>query len=206
MTCLTKSSIKEILHWLNVNDPTCTKKVLKFNRILRLFYTHTYLFRQNIISESVSTTAGTTTKTLQYPINKVWWFFGKGDWPCFEKIETNCVCCGEWNSLIMMNYNSYDEGKGKYKILWENEIKYTLPCDASEAYVVYSRWPIQITSICDVLEIDQYMLTGLEFLIEWFYERRENNTNRQQLVQSDYFKWLEEARTTQQERIDYIGK
>lgn len=206
MTCITKSSIKEILHGLNIKDPTCVKKVLKFNRMLRMFYTDTYMFRQNLISESITVTDGTATHTTEFPIYKVWWFFGTGSWPCFEKIDSVCECCGDGKSYIRMQHNSFDEWKGRYKILWEKDIKYTIPCDASNVHVVYSRWPQYVTSICDTIEIDGFMLTGLELLIEWFYERNESNQNRQQLIQSDYYKWLVEAKKVQEERIDYIWK
>lgn len=204
MTCIKKSSIKEILYWLNIKDPTCIKKVLKFNRILRMFYADTYAFRQNIVTEWINS-ASPGSHTTWYPIYRIRWFFGTGTWPCFEKTET-CGCCPSWSDYIKMREDSYGSNSWTYSISAENEVKFNLPCEASNVHIVYSRWPISISSICDTIAIDQFMLTGLEFLIEWFYERNDWNQNRQQLVQSDYYKWLEAAKKLQDNSIQYIWK
>jgi hypothetical protein len=206
MSCITKSSIKEILHGLNIKDQTCVKKVLRFNRLLRMFYNDTYDFEQNIIAHHFNSTDWEIIISTEYPIYKVWWFYGSWTWACFEEMDIDCSACCSTDKRIKVWYSNNTLVSGKYIQTWEKEIKIILPCNATNAYLLYSRWPENVTSICDTIEIEWFMKTWLEFLIERFYERNEWNSNRQQLHQSDYNSWIERAKKTQSKLISYIWK
>lgn len=203
MTCIKKQSIKEILYWLWIKDATCTRKVMKINRILRMFYLDTYEFSRNVIAHKFTSTWEEQEIITEHNINHIWWFFSPSSLQ-----DSTCWCMSfdaKWDErkMVKMTESKFDSGVWLYSIEWQKKIKATLP-NTWEYYIIYSKWAPSINSICDTLEIDDFMLTGLEFLIEWFYSRDAGNLNRQQSNSSDYEKWLEKSSRAQANSIIYI--
>lgn len=205
MACIKKQSIKEILYWLGIKDQTCTRKVMRFNRLLRMFYIDTYDFRQNIVAQKVVATWEKQTIVTENNINHVWWFFK----PESLTVEWCNNCMRRFNAksddekMIPMTESSFDSWKWIFSIEWQKEISATIP-HTWDVYLIYSTWAPSINSICDTIEMDDFMLTWFEYLVEWFYQREQGNLNRQQWLSSEYQSWLEKSSKMQSNSIIYI--
>lgn len=200
MSCDNCIKVKDLFSSLSVSDPSCTRQIARINRILRMFYLDTVWYTQNIVEHWFSWKNEIIIKA-KYPIYKIYWFYWKWEWKCFREFKRSCSCwsCKKCTTKeIMLTQSNYWVDEWEYMRKCENEVYVNLWVNAGQSYMLYSRWPETITSLNDDICIDPYMLTWLELLIEWFYERSNWEANRMQVTDSYYKKWLDAAKTATQ--------
>lgn len=191
-----------------IKDSTCSRKTLRFMRILRRFYLDTYDMKSNIVAHPFTSDGWLQTIWTTNTMYRIWWFFRPQDLLCEDCWCKNCIYFSpteDDRKRLPLVESKFDTWAWLYKITWSRELQVTMPC-AWEYYLLYSKWPEEIESICDTIEIDDFMLSWLEFLIEWFYQREMGNINNVQTTAWDYSKRLVDAKKIQQNFIIYVGK
>lgn len=191
MNCSSCLTAREILEWVRTIDQGCAKKVQRFNRILRNFYLDTVDVSYNIVAEPIGATWLHTINT-QYPIYKLFGFFGNWCDSCF--IDQNNKCCGQWTSQLKMYNVDWNPWIWQYKKICDTEIYAGIPYDLKNGYIVYSRWPIEISSMNDEVCLDPSMRTGLEYYIEMFYSETDWELNRMNVSKANYNEWLDKVK------------
>jgi hypothetical protein len=191
MNCSPCLTAKEILDWVRTIDQGCAKKVQRFNRILRNFYLDTIDIPYNIVAEPIVASWIHTINT-QYPIYKIFGFFGTGCDKCY--IDQNNKCCGEGTSQLKMYNVDFNPWIGQYKKICDTEILAWIPNNLQNGYIVYSRWPVEILSMDNQVCLDPAMRTWLEFYIEMFYSETAWELNRMNLSKANYKEWLDKIK------------
>lgn len=195
MLCKEKITIKELLDSTRIFDQWCSKKVQRINRILRNFYLATVDLPWNIIAETF-TGKWLYDIRVDYPIYKIHGFFGCGNWNCFISQSDKCSSCDDTKQIKLYRVD-HEPREWQYKIVDCNTVRISMPCDASNQYILYSRWPITIQWINDEIEIDSFMRTWLEYFIEAFYEREWGEVNRMGNSERMFNEWKKSAMDAQ---------
>lgn len=162
-----KYTIDDILKPLNISDGGCESKIARINDILASFAIEAYELYPLKRIEKFNVQNCTTPITTEYPIAKVWGFYGKwcNVWCSLDPKD----CCAWYRRLLMeeMYWDNLD--KNSYAIVWDNEVECRLPAWTSEWFIVYSRGFPELTDKDSEIEMDRYMMTALRLLIKSEY-------------------------------------
>lgn len=207
MSRFSEYTIKEILCWLNINDPDCGNKVCTMNRILREFYTHiawTKLAKQAVAFSG----SGNITIQFNHKIKQVHDFIVKGkcvNQKCFQILENCGSYCSDPLYQMFMQEVWSTPAVGQYYITqgtgWV-ELKTNIHSWVTDWWVVYSRWPEELTSINDTIQIDDNALILLELLIMKIYAERDRDANMAQWYKNQFNELLALEKLNQ-ERLPY---
>lgn len=194
MSCTNCIKVSDIMNSLRVVDQWCAKKVDRINRILRNFYLSTVWFADNIVAQPIAAAWLQTIQTT-HPVYKVMWFFW--DW-CWEQcyIDQNNKCCGTWTKSLKMYKTNLEPKIWQYKMECETEIRANIP-SWFNWYLVYSKWPIEISDLNSEICIDWVMLSWLEYYMEMFYEQVDWEVNRMNVSKQRYDEWFELTKESQ---------
>lgn len=188
---------QEILDWLRTQDQWCSKKLNRINRILRNFYLSTMWLAENIVYEPVPQWLHTIVTTFpMYHILGFFWNWCKDD--CYMELSNKC--CGEWTKMLKMYQTNIEPKVGQYNIVCENSLRVNTPSWFS-GYLVYSKWPNELTSLSQDICIDWMMLSWLEYYMEMFYDNVEWDINRMQINKARYEEWLKLIKESQEQWI-----
>lgn len=200
-------TIKEILCWLNINEPDCRNKVCIMNRILRDFYTHITGTKLAKIAVHFD---WAWVKTIQFPhwVKQIHDFIVKWNCvspKCFRKLENcgNWSC--EWLYQMFMQEVWSTPVSGQYYINKDTSwtvITANIPSWVTEGWVVYSIWPEKLISIDDIIDIDDNALILFEQLIMKTFAEKNKEVNMAQYHENQFNKLLAKE-IENQERLPY---
>lgn len=189
MNCTQCKTAKEILAWIRSIDQWCSKKVDRFNRVLRNFYLDTRNVPLNLVAQAITQEWLHTIQT-DYPIYKVFGFFG--NWCSKNYIhENNALCWQDISMLKMFQVDWANLKTGQYKRICDTEINANIPNWIKDGYFVYSRWPISISGMNEEICMDPMMLTWFEYMLEKFYWEVDENVNTRETARQNYKDWID---------------
>lgn len=165
--------VKDIFSWTNISDSWCESKIARINDILAGFCLEVYdLYPQKIIQRFEPATCKSQLQTT-YPIAKVWGFFWK--WCNTSCVEEAWWCCAGFKKLIMteLYWDSLDQNS--YSWRYPNVVSMKLPNGLTDAFIVYSKWFPEVTSLEDEIDINPYMLALLRLYMKAEYALESDN-------------------------------
>lgn len=190
---------QEIMEEIRPKDDGCKNKVKRFNRVLRQFYLDTIDISYNYEVQSLN--ADGKVKT-EYPIYKTIAFVG---WGCSDNnciLDFKTICCGDGIKIYKMEeVHGWNIGSGMYIQTCEDELEFMLPSWASNAQLVYSRWPKEIDAMNQKVCMHSAMLVWFQHLLESFYYESEWEVNRMTLSNTKYNEWLEKIKKSKDKPI-----
>lgn len=166
-------TVKEIYKWTNISDSGCDSKIARFNDILSFFSMEIYdLYPRKIVERFTPATWKMLIDTT-YPIVKVWGFYGK--W-CTNWCSLDPKDCCQWYKKLLLTETYWDNlDANSYSIVWDKKIEVRLPGNMTDAFIVYSKWFEEVSSVNDNIDIDRYMLSLLRLYMKWEYALDSDN-------------------------------
>lgn len=168
-----KIKVKDVYSWTNITDAGCGSKISRFNDILSSFAMEVYDFYPRKIIERFAVADCKAQITTTHPIAKVWGFFGKGcnTWCSMDPKD----CCAGYRRLLMeeMYWDNLD--RNSYSIVDDNKVNVLLPSGLSDAFIVYSKWFDEVSSLDDYIDIDRYTLSLLRLYMKSEYSLESDN-------------------------------
>lgn len=193
--------VEDIYSWTNISDSWCKSKIARFNDILSSFaieiydlYPRKYIQRFNPNVEQVKT---------DYPIAKVWGFFGKGCnvWCSLDPKD----CCAWFRKLLIEELYWDNLDQNSYAVVWEKEIRVKVPNWTTNAFVVYSRGFEKVNSLDSVIDIDPYTLSLLRLYMKAEYAlESENDINASANYRSLFNTKLKALKAMYDNSVKYI--
>lgn len=184
MDCTKCKTAREIIDSIRAIDQGCSKKIDRFNRVLRNFYLDTRNIPLNLVAQPITSEWLHTIQT-DYPIYKVFWFFGTWCWKSFID-ETNTLCGPNTNFLKMYQVDWENPRVWQYRYECDTEIEANIPQGLRDGYFVYARWPVSITGMNEEVCMDPIMLTWFEYMLEKFYGEIDNDPNIREVARQNY--------------------
>lgn len=165
--------VKDIYSWTNITDSGCDSKISRFNDILSSFAMEIYDFYPRKVIERFAVADCKAQITTTYPITKVRGFFWKGCnvWCSLDPKD----CCAGYKRLLMeeMYWDNLD--RNSYSIVGDNKVNVLLPSWLTDAFIVYSKWFEEVSSMDDDVDIDRYTLSLLRLYMKSEYALENSN-------------------------------
>lgn len=168
-----KISVEKIYSWTNITDSGCDSKISRFNDILSSFAIEVYDLYPRKIIERFAVADCKAQITTTYPIAKVRGFFWKG-------CNTGCSldpkdCCAWYRRLLMEELYWDNLDQNSYSVVDTNKVNVLLPKGLTDAFIVYSKWFEEVTSLKSTIDIDPYTLSLLRLYMKAEYALESDN-------------------------------
>lgn len=165
--------VKDIYSWTNITDSGCGSKISRFNDILSSFAMEIYDFYPRKVIERFAVADCKAQITTTHPIVKVRGFFWKGcnNWCSLDPKD----CCAGYKRLLMEELYWDNLDQNSYSVVGDNKVNILLPKGLTDAFIVYSKWFEEVTSMNDDVDIDRYTLSLLRLYMKSEYALESDN-------------------------------
>lgn len=200
---LTTVNINDMLLSLGITDPSCQWRTRRLNRALRLFYSQTTGLNRNRVAQSFNLSEHTDITTT-YPMYKIWGFFAFGRTKNMVPIDS---AKGFAKGRLAYRRIFGDMHLDTYRVDGPTQMTVSSSdgSDAKDAFLNYSRGPLEITNDDETFDIDIRNLAGLELHLLKIYAEKDRDFNTAQYYEQQFINWLATELDHERDAPHFVG-
>lgn len=197
-----KKKIKELFTDLNISDSWCSSKLARFNSIVDEFMIEAYDLQTLKVGQYFPNDGNDyTTIVPEYPLLKVWNFYGK--WCNLTCAIDKDTCCS-WYKMLLLNEWFYDTIDNNEFAIGCHDVRVKANW-VKEWIMVYTRHLWHFHTLEDEIEIDSVTLSLLRLYMQNVYALKEtSDSNTAQYYYNRFLDLMKKANIMYKNSLKYV--